>query len=95
MKDVTSYGKTIASETVILVVSKRCSGCNDAKIIINKLIAEGYNVKIEDISLHKTIRMVPTLIVGTKRITGLLTEDEYRKLIPKCPSDKRNYNDLI
>jgi hypothetical protein len=82
-------------EYAVLVVSKYCSGCNDAKIIISKLITEGYLVKIESIRKHPDVRYVPTLIVGDKKYIGLLKEDEYRKLIPKRPDDKRNNYDLI
>ena len=74
-KDVISYGKPI------LVVSSTCPPCQIAKKIINKLINEGYGITIEDISLHPDVKRVPTLKVGGKRITGLLSEKEYRKLL--------------
>ncbi len=65
----------------VLVVSDYCAPCQIAKKIINKLIDEGYDVTIEDISLHPDVRVVPTLKVGDKRIKGLLSEAKYRKLL--------------
>ena len=76
MKEDTSYG-----EIPILVVSKTCPPCQIAKKRITKLIAEGYNVKIENISLHPDVKRVPTLKVGGKKITGLLSKKKYRRLL--------------
>ena len=73
-----------------LVVSRNCPPCFQAKRIITKLIAEGYSVKIENIIKHPNIRSTPTLIVKGVEYIGLKSEHEYRRLIPKCPSNKRN-----
>lgn len=82
-------------EYSILVTSKYCYPCKEAKKIINKLIEEGYLVKIEDLEDHPEVKSVPTLIYKGKHYSGLLTEDEYRAIIPKRPDDKRRDYDLI
>ncbi len=74
-KEDMSYGKPV------LIVSETCPPCQKAKKIIKKLQTEGYDVKIEDISLHPDIKRVPTLKVGSKRVKGLLTETQYKKLL--------------
>ena len=65
----------------VLVVSDYCVYCHKAEKIINKLITEGYEITIEDISLHLDIKLVPTLKVGNRKFTGLLSEKEYRRLL--------------
>ncbi len=65
----------------ILVISDYCAPCKKAKTIIRKLIKEDYEVTIEDISKHPDIKVVPTLKMGSKRIVGLLSEAEYRRLL--------------
>ena len=65
----------------VLVVSNYCGYCIKAKEIINKLITEGFDIKIEDISLHPDVKAVPTLKIGTKRYIGLLSEKKYRRLL--------------
>jgi len=42
---------------------------------------EGYLVRVEGISLHPDVTVVPTLKVGGKRIKGLLSEEEYREIL--------------
>lgn len=76
MKEDTSYGNV-----PVLVVSKTCPPCQIAKKRIIKLQTEGYHVRIENISLHPDVKRVPTLKVDGKRITGLLSKKEYRKLL--------------
>ena len=65
----------------VLVVSNYCGYCIKAKEIINRLIAEDFDIKIEDISLHPDIKAVPTLKIGDQRYIGLLSEEAYRKLL--------------
>ena len=65
----------------VLVVSDNCSYCIKAKEIINKLIAEGFDIKIEDISLHPGVKAVPTLKIGDQKYIGLLSESKYRRLL--------------
>ena len=72
------------AETAELHVSSNCAYCVPAKVIINKLIAEGYDVKIITNSKE---RMFPVLIIKTGgkviRYVGLKTEAFYRRIIPK------------
>ncbi len=63
------------------MISDHCGYCIKAKKIINKLILEGYDITIEDISKHPDVKMVPTLKMGNRKITGLLSEAQYRKLL--------------
>ena len=71
----------MSSGNAVLVVSKHCPACVKAKQIIYKLMKEGYLVRVEGISLHPDVTVVPTLKVGGKRIKGLLSEEEYREIL--------------
>ena len=80
----------LGPDTDILVVSKSCESCVEAKIIIKKLQDEGYDViivsKRSPIGYRFKVFEVPTLIIRDsesipEKIVGLLSEDEYRYLI--------------
>lgn len=89
----------IGPDTEVLVVSKYCNGCQEAKIICQRLQSQGYNVVIID--MHGTIQernlarellvfQVPTLVVRQhgnvlRRVKGVKSEGEYRSLISKKP----------
>jgi hypothetical protein len=79
-----SFSVSARAETAELHVSPHCPFCVPAKAVINKLIAEGYDVKI---IMDSRERVFPTLIIRIDgkvvRYVGLRTETFYRNVIPK------------
>lgn len=87
----------ISPDTEVLVVSRYCNSCQEAKIICERLKTQGYDIEIIDI--HGTIQernlarellvfQVPTLVVRQhsniiRRVKGVKSEGEYRSLISK------------
>jgi glutaredoxin len=78
--------------TALLHTTSTCPYCSEATIIINKLIAEGYDVKISHnnrkLRLEQNVTSVPTLVTFkngrvANRYQGLQTEERYRELLTK------------
>ncbi len=99
----------IGPDTEVLVISKYCSDCQEAKIICQRLQNQGYDVEIID--LHGTIQerilarelqvfQVPTLVIRQhgnvlRRVKGVKSEGEYRSLISKKPLYYPGYTGVI
>ncbi len=81
---VISFSVGAKAETAELHVSPHCPFCVPAKAIINKLIDEGYDVKVV---MDGRERAFPTLVIRIDgkvvRYVGLRTETFYRNVIPK------------